>query len=131
MSHSPAIKILTVVLAGIALAGHSLPVAASMLLCIGEDVAAGCCRDADVSDQSRLVESRQFLDEADCDCCIAVDAIPSSLSTSFPKASLDIVAGSAHLRSVVPPSSARLSRAMSDDAPDARLSSLRTIVLRV
>ncbi len=123
MSQSPAMKILTVVLAGIALVGHSSPVVASILLCIGEDTVSDCCRNPDVS--------RQLLDEADCDCCIVVDGLPSTMGTPFPEATLDVVAGSADLHSVVPPSSLRLPRAMSDDAPDARLSSLRTIVLRV
>ncbi len=124
-------KIVSVLLVGVVLAGYLSPVAAGMLVCIGDGTAHDCCRNSRNAHQSRLGEAKQLLAGADCDCCVTVDAIPANAGASPHKASLDVVAGPAHFRNVVLPSSTRLPRAMSGDGGDARLSSLRTIVLLV
>lgn len=124
-------KILSLLLVAVVLAGYLFPVAAGMLVCMGDGTAPDCCRNSKNAHQSRPGEAKQMLAGAGCDCCIAVDAIPSTAGTPSYKASLDAVAGPAHFRNVVLPLSTRLPLAMSGNRTDARLSSLRTVVLLI
>lgn len=131
MSMSAKSRIVSVLLVGVVLAGYLSHVAGGMLVCIGDGTAPDCCRNSKNAHQSRPGEAKQMLAGADCDCCIAVDAIPSTAGTPSYKSSLDAVAGPAHFRNVVLPSSTRLPHAMSGNRSDARLSSLRTVVLLI
>ena len=128
MGRPPAMKTLSAVAVAVLLLGHS-PVAAGMLLCIGDGTDPDCCRKPHDSHESRLDESRQHLDRSDCSCCITVDAAPSTVGASSHKASLDIASGSGLIRNVATPTGTRNSQAASADAADTRLSALRTVVL--
>ena len=131
MGNSLAMKILTAVALGVVLLGHISPVAAGMLLCIGDGSDPDCCRERHDSHESRLDESTQLLDGSDCGCCIAVDAAPSTAGASTHKASLDVVSGSALLRNVAVPTGTRIPGAPAGGAGETSLSSLRTVVLLI
>jgi hypothetical protein len=131
MRNSLAMKILTAVAVGVMLLGHFSPVAAEMLLCIGDGSDPDCCRERHDSHEPHLDESTQFLDESDCGCCITVDAAPSTAGVSSHKAPLDVVSGSALLRNVTLPTGTGIPGALIGDAGETSLSSLRTIVLLI
>ncbi len=131
MGKSLTAKLLSVVVVGVVLLGHSPLVAAGMLLCIGDGTDPDCCPKPGNAHQSGVVESKQLQDGSDCNCCITVGAAPSTAGASSHKASVEIASGPAHLRDAIPPSSTRVSRAMNGDAGNGRLSSLRTIILLV
>ena len=127
MGKSLTIKILSALAVGVVLLGHLSPIAAGMLLCIGDGTDSDCCSKPHAS-QLRVDESKQLLDGSDCSCCITVDAAPRTSGASSHKASLDILSGSGLLRSIVTPTGTRIPRAPSGDAGDTRLFSLRTVV---
>jgi hypothetical protein len=131
MSNSLAMKILTAVAVGVVLLGHLSPVAAGMLLCIGDGSDPDCCGERDDSHESRLDESAQFLVGSDCACCITVDAVPTTAGAGSHKASLDVVSGSARLRNVAWPAGMRNPGTPTGDAGETSLSSLRTVVLLI
>ena len=131
MGNSLAMKILTAVAVGVMLLGHLSPVAAGMLLCIGDGSDPDCCRKPNDSHESRFDESKQLLDGSDCSCCITVDAAPSTAGASSHKASLDVVSGSALLRNVALPTGTRIPGTPTGDAGATSLSSLRTVVLLI
>ena len=131
MGNSVARKTLSVVLAGIVLAGSFSVLSAGMLLCIGDGTDPDCCRNTEIAGQSRLGQSRPLLDRADCHCCVTMDAVLSTPGASPDKASLYAAAGPPHSRSVALPLQTRASRINNGAASHERLSSLRTIVLLV
>ena len=124
-------KTLSAVAVAVLLLGHFSPVAAGMLLCIGDGTDPDCCRKPHDSHESRLDESRQLLDGSDCSCCITVDAAPSTAGASSHKVSLDIAYGSGLIRNAATSTATRIPQAASGDARDTRLSSLRTVVLLI
>jgi hypothetical protein len=130
MRNSVATKILTAVAVGVVLLGHS-PVAAGMLLCIGDGSDPDCCRERDDSPESPLDESTQVLDGSDCGCCITVDAAPPAAGASSHKAPLDVVSGSALPRNVALPTGTRIPGAPAGDTGETSLSSLRSVVLLI
>ena len=125
------VRLLSVLVVSVILLGHSPLVAAGMLLCIGDGSDPDCCRKPANAYQSGVGESKQLLDGSDCNCCITVSAAPSTAGASSHKASLEIVSGPAHLRDLILPASTRVSRATNDDAGNACLPSLRTVVLLI
>jgi hypothetical protein len=129
MGKSLAIKILSVVAMGVVLLGHLSPVTAGMLLCIGDGTESDCCGKPNDSQESRLDESVQHLDGADCNCCITVEVAPAATGTSSHKLSLAIVSGSVLPRNNATLTEMRILRAPSGDAYGTRLSSLRTVIL--
>jgi len=131
MGKSLTVKFLSIVVVGVVLLGHLPLVTAGMLLCIGDGTDPDCCRKPGNAYQSGVSESKQLLDGSDCSCCITVSAAPSTAGASSHKASLEIVAGPAHLRDVILAASSRVPRAMNGDAGNGRLSFLRTIILLV
>jgi hypothetical protein len=131
MGHSFAMKILTAVAVGVVLLGHLSPVAADVLLCIGDGSDPDCCGERNDSHESRLDESTQLLDGSDCGCCVAVDAAPPPAGASSHKASLDVVAGSALRRNVALPTGTRIPATPIGGAGETSLSALRTIVLLI
>ncbi len=131
MRNSLAMKILTAVAVGVVLLGHLSPVAAGMLLCIGDGSDPDCCRERHDSHEPHLDESTQLLDGSDCGCCITVDAAPSAAGASCPKAPLDIASGSALLRNVALPTGTRVPGTPTGDGGETSLSSLRTVVLLI
>ena len=124
-------KTLTAVAVGVLLLGHLSPVAAGMLLCIGDGSDPDCCGERPDSHESRLGESTQLLNGSDCGCCITVDAAPPTAGTSSHKASLDVASGTALLRNVALPTETRISGVPTGDAGKTSLSSLRTVVLLI
>jgi hypothetical protein len=124
-------KILTAVAVGILLLGHLSPVAAGVLLCIGDGSESDCCGERHASPESRLDGSTQLLDGSDCGCCITVDAAPSTAGASSHKTSLDIASGSARLRNVALPTGMRFPGTPTGNAGETSLSSLRTVVLLI
>ena len=58
-----AVKLLTVISVGVVLLGHLPPVAAGVLLCIGDETDSDCCRKPG---------SKRLLDGSECTCCITV-----------------------------------------------------------
>ncbi len=131
MANSLSIKILAAVTVGVVLLVQLSPVAAGMLLCIGEGSDPGCCPERHDSPESRLDEPAQLVDGSDCGCCISVDAAPSAAGTSSCKASVDVVFGSALLGNVALPTETRIPGAPPGDAGKTSLSSLRTVVLLI
>ena len=131
MGSSLAMKILTAVAVGAVLLVHLSPVAAGMLLCIGDGSDPDCCRERHDSHESRLDESTQLLDGSDCGCCITVDAAPSTAGAGSHKASLDVVSGSALLRNVASPTETRVPGTPTDAACETGLSSIRSVVLLI
>lgn len=131
MRNSLSMKCLAAVALGIMLLAHLSPVAAGMLLCIGDGSEPDCCREGEDFYESRLEESTQLLDGSDCACCITVDAAPSAEGASYHKASIDVAAGSALLRNVSLPMEARNPGSPARDAGENSLSSLRTVVLLI
>jgi len=129
MGKSLTMKILSVLAVGIVLT-HLSPVAAGMLLCIGDGTDPDCCSKAQAS-QSRGKETKQLRDGSDCNCCITVDAAPSTAGATAQKASLDILSGSGLPRNAVSPTGTRIARLGSHDPGNSRLSSLRTVVLLI
>ena len=131
MGKSLAMKSLSAVAVVVVLLGHLSPVAAGMLLCIGDGSDPDCCRERHGFHESRLDESTQLLDGSDCGCCITVDAAPSTAGAGSHKASLDVLSGSALLRNVTLPTGTRIPEAPAGDAGETSLSSLRTVVLLI
>jgi hypothetical protein len=128
MSKPLAMKTFSVVAVAVLLLAHLAPVAAGMLLCIGDGSDPDCCPKPD---ESRFEESRQLPNGPDCNCCITVDAVPSTTGTNSLKASLDIAAGSGLMRIVAAHTATRIPQKASGDTGDTRLSSLRTVVLLI
>jgi hypothetical protein len=128
MRNSCGVKSLSGVLLGIVLAGCLSPIAAGMLVCIGEGPQSDCCPEPKGARPLGFAHVPQFLDGTDCDCCIALDAIPSSAGVTSDTASSDVAAGPAQLQHVLP-CGARIPRTAS--VGDVRLSSLRTVVLLI
>jgi hypothetical protein len=124
-------KCLAAVALGIMLLAHLSPVAAGMLLCIGDGADPDCCPERYDSVESRLGESTQLLDGSDCGCCITVDAVPSPADASFHKASIDVARESTPLRNVAVPTRTHNPGAPVGDAGENILSSLRTVVLLI
>ncbi len=131
MGHSLTSRILTAVAVGVMLLGHVSPVAAGMLLCVGDGTDPDCCGDRHDSRESRVDVPAQLLDRTDCGCCIAIDAALSAASASTHKASLDVLAGSARLRKVSVPTGTRIPGAPLGGSGETGLSSLRTVVLLI
>ena len=131
MRNSLAMKVLTAVAVVVVLLGHLSPVAAGMLLCIGDGSDPDCCRERHDSHESRLDESLQLLDGSDCGCCITVDAAPSTAGAGSHKAQLDVVSGSALLRNVALPTGTRIPGTPTGAAGETSLSALRTVVLLI
>ena len=119
-------RVLTAVAVAVVLLGQVSPVAAGVLLCIGDGSDFDCCPERDDSD-----ESAQLLDGSDCVCCFTVDAAPSTAGASSHKASLDLLSGSALLRNVTVHTGWRIPGAPAGDAGETSLSSLRTVVLLI
>ncbi len=131
MGNSLTMKILTAVAVGVMLLGHFSPVAAGMLLCIGDGSDPECCRERLDSHGPHLDESTQLLDGSDCDCCITVDAARSTAGASSHKAPLDVGSGSALLRNVAWSAGTRIPGTPTGDGGETSLSSLRTVVLLI
>jgi hypothetical protein len=128
MSKSLALRSFSAMAVAVLLLGHLSPVAACMLLCIGEGSETGCCPKPE---ESRLGESNQLPEGPDCSCCNTVDAAPSPTATSVLKASVDITEGSGLIRIVAAPTATRDLQDVPGDSTGTRLSSLRTIVLLI
>ena len=131
MGKLQAVKVLSAVAVAVLLLGHLSPVAAGMLLCIGDDKDDDCCRKSHDSHESRLGESTQRLDAADCDCCITVEAAPPTAGTGSHKVSLDIGSGTGLNCNVATQAEPRTPQAAPGDAAGRRLSSLRAVVLLI
>ncbi len=131
MGNSLTMKILTAVAVGVMLLGHFSPVAAEMLLCIGDGSDPDCCRERHDSHEPHIDESTQLQDGSDCGCCITVDAAASSACASSHKAPLDVVSGSALLRNVALFAGIRIPGTPNGDGGETSLSSLRTVVLLI
>ena len=131
MRNSLTMKCLAAVALGIMLLAHLSPVAAGVLLCIGDGTDPDCCPEGYDFVESRLVELTQLLDGSDCGCCITVDAAPPPEGASFHKASIDVARESTPLRNVALPTRTRSPGAPAGDAGENSLSSLRTIVLLI
>jgi hypothetical protein len=131
MRNSLAMKCLAAVALGIMLLAHLSPVAAGILLCIGDASDTECCGERQDSHESRLEESPQLLDGSDCGCCITVDAAPPTAGASSHKASLDVLSGSALLRNVTVPTAGRMRGAPAGNVGETSLSSLGTVVLLI
>ena len=131
MGNSLPMKALAAAAVGVMLLGHLSPVAAGMLLCIGDGSDPDCCRERHDSEQSRLDPSTRLLDRSDCGCCITVDAAPSTAGAGSHKASLDVLFGAALRRNVTVPTGSRGSGASAGDTGETRLSSLRSVVLLI
>ena len=131
MGNSLATKILTAVAVGVVLLGHLSPVAAGMLLCIGDGNDPDCCPERQDSRESRLGESTRCLDGPECACCITVDAAPCTAGASSHRTPLDVASGSVLSRSAALPTGTRIPGAPTGDAGETSLSSLRTVVLLI
>lgn len=131
MRNSLAMKCLAAVALGIMFLAHLSPVAAGMLLCIGDGSEPDCCRDGDDSYQSHLEEPTQLRDGSDCACCITVDAGPPIAGAGSLKASIDVTPESALPRKVSVPTGARNPGFLAGSASETRLSSIRTVVLLI
>ena len=124
-------KCLAAVAFGIMLLAHLSPVAAGMLLCIGDGSEPDCCIEDDASYQAHLEESTQLRDGSDCICCFTVDAAPLTAGASAFKASIDVAPESALLRNVAAPARTRNPGFFAGSAGEIRLSSIRTVVLLI
>jgi len=131
MGKSFAVKTLSAIAVAVVLLGHLSPVAAGMLLCIGDGTDPDCCRKPNDFQESRLDESKQLLDGSDCSCCITIDAVSSAAGARSHKASIGLTFGAEFVRNVASPASARVPKAALGDAGGTRLSSLRTVVLLI
>ena len=131
MGKSFTMKILTAVAVGIILLGHLSPVAAGMLLCVGDESDPDCCGERHDAHESRLDEPTSLLDGSDCGCCITVGAAPSTAGASSHSASFDVLAGSALLRNVTLPTGTRIPGDPAGGTGETGLSSLRTVVLLI
>jgi len=131
MSRLIAVKFFSVLLVGVVLVADLSSTAAGMLICLGDGAASGCCNDSRGTRPSASGDATPSLSRGGCDCCITVDALPGIAGAHSQEASLDLLAGPAHLQNVVLPSSTRLPRVASSDSAETRLSSLRTVVLLV
>jgi hypothetical protein len=131
MRHCVKTLIASALLAGVLFGGLS-SVAAGMLLCVGDGTAYDCCGNSKSTPLSSPSSGGACVTSADCDCCIAVDALPSICGASSQRqASLDLVAGPVLFRTVAPASSPRFVHALSGDGGDEQLSLLRRTVLLV
>jgi hypothetical protein len=123
---------LAAVAVGIILLGHLTPVAAGMLLCIGDGSDPDCCDYRPDSRESRLQESTRLSDGSDCGCCITVDATPSTAVVKLHEASVNFAPRSALLRNVSSPTGTRIPAVPPDNAFESSISSsLRTVVLLI
>lgn len=129
MGKSFEMKILSVLTVGIVLA-HLSPIAAGILLCIGDGTDPDCCRKPHTAEPSAN-ETKQLLDGSNCSCCITVHAAPSTAGATSQKASLDILSGSGVPRDVVSPTGACIAGLRSHHPGNSRLTSLRTVVLLI
>jgi hypothetical protein len=123
MSKPLSIRTFSAIAVAVLLLGHLSPVAACMLLCIGEGSETDCCPSSE--------ESRQLPEGPDCSCCNTVDGAPSNTTTSLLKASVDITDESELIWIVAVPAATRDLQAASGVATDTSLSSLGTIVLLI
>jgi hypothetical protein len=130
MRNSLAMKILTVVAVGVVLLGHLSPLAAGQL-CIGDESDSDCCGELYDSDESRLEEATQLLDDSGCGCCITVVAAPITAGAGSHKAPPDVVSAAALLRDVAAPTGTRIPGVPTGDRSEASLSSIRTVVLLI
>lgn len=131
MRISFAMKALAAVAVGVILLGQLTPVAAGVLLCIGDGSDPDCCGDRFDSSDFRIEESTRLLDGSDCGCCITVDSTPPTAGAGSHKASIDVAPESALLRHVTFPTGARNPGSPDRDAGETRLASLRTVVLLI
>ena len=131
MSNSFVMKVLAAVAMGVVLLAHLSPVAAGMLLCIGDGSDVDCCRDGQETQETRSDLFAQFLDGSDCACCITFGAAPLTAGAGAHKASLDVASGSARLRNLALPTGMRNAGTPTGEAGERRLSSLRTVVLLI
>jgi hypothetical protein len=129
MGKSFVMKILSVLAVGIVLA-HLSPIAAGMLLCIGDGTDPDCCRKPHSSAPSAN-EAKQLIDGSNCSCCITVDAAPSTAGATSQKASLDILSGSGVPRDGVSAAGTCIAGLRSHDLGNTLLASLRTVVLLI
>jgi hypothetical protein len=131
MGKSLTMKIMSAMAVGIVLA-HLSPIAAGMLLCVGDGTAPDCCPGPDAS-QVRLDEPMQLADGSDCGCCITIGAAPSTAGATSKMAPLSISSGSDLPRSgtAVPPRGAFLAHSEGHDPGHSRRSSLRSVVLLI
>ena len=125
------IKNLSALAVALLLLGHLSPVAAGVLLCIGDDAEADCCAKPHAAQDAPVLESWELQDGSDCDCCITVHAAPATAGASAHKASFDVAAGVGRLRDAVTSDGTRTHRESCRDPGNKGLSSLRTIVLLV
>jgi hypothetical protein len=105
------------------------PVAAGVLLCIAEGAASDCCPRQQV--QSELDDARRILEGSACVCCVLVHAAPSRASASVAKPSSEIDPDPVSHGSVAAPAATQLPRPLTASGGDARLSSLRTVILLI
>ncbi|MCP3978532.1 MAG: hypothetical protein GY716_04245 [bacterium] len=131
MGNSLAMKVLASVAVGVMLLGHVSPVAAGMLLCLGDGSDPDCCGERNDGGESRLAGSTQLHGGSDCVCCITVDAAPTTAGASPHKASLDVASASALRRGVTAPAETRTPGAAVADAGETSLSAIRTVVLLI
>jgi hypothetical protein len=131
MRNSLAMKCLAAVALGIMLLAHLSPVAAGVLLCIGDGTGPDCCPERYDSLESLLEESTQLLDGSNCVCCITVDAVSPPAGASFHKASIDVARESTPLRNVALPTRTLITGTPAGDVGENSLSSIRTVVLLI
>jgi hypothetical protein len=130
MRKARAIRALSVLLVATLLAAYLSPATAGMLICTADGTAPDCCRNSS-NFSSSVPEEEGLLEGAGCNCCISVDANPYDVDASTQKSFLDVIAGAALFQNVALLPRSRVPQSVIGSGGDERLSSLRTVILRI
>jgi hypothetical protein len=106
------------------------PVAADLLVCLDDRPDRGCCDTSSTSD-TRTEAAPRLVDDADCTCCVRVHAVSNAADATFQKVDAGWSVESVGVRGRGAPITRRIASGGSDNPDNARLPSLRTVVLLI
>jgi len=125
---SPFKKIALAIAIGLMLV-QVFPVAADLLVCIDDRPDRGCC-DTSSTSHARS-DAARLLDDADCGCCVRVHAVSNAADATVQKVDTGWSVESVGVRGRGAPITRRIASGGSDNPDNARLPSLRTVVLLI
>lgn len=106
------------------------PVAADLLVCLDDRPDRGCC-DTSSTPDTRTEAAPRLVDGADCTCCVRVHVVSNAADAAVQKVDAGWSVGSVGVGGHVAPVTRPIASGGIDEPDNARLPSLRTVVLLI
>ena len=107
-----------------------VPAAADLLVCIDDRPGRGCCDTSSTSNRPTEAAAR-LVDGGDCHCCVKVQVVSNAADATVQKVDADRSVESGVVSGLAAPVTRRVGFVSGKDPDNARLPSLRTVVLLI